>query len=337
MILYKDAPSSDLPLTIINLLHKMGEGDLRQEIIVGLTSNNKYISSKFFYDEIGSKLFEEITQLPEYYPTRTEKSILKNLAQEIGDRLKNVDIIELGSGDCSKISILFSEMPPKSLESIRYIPVDVSQAAIEKSAEILIDNFPGLEIKGVVADFTKQLKLIPKSQKRVFCFFGSTIGNFTREQAERFISELNMIMQPGDVLFLGVDRIKNKEILERAYNDKKNVTARFNRNILNVVNSLMDTNFIQADFEHVAFFNREESRIEMHLKAKKDLEINSPYLEDKITIKKDETIHTENSYKFTDKYIRKLASVSGLKIKKIYTDKNKWFSIVEFCKNKKAS
>ncbi len=337
MVLNEQVSSSESPIKVINLLRKMGKDNLRREITAGLTSVNKYISSKFFYDEAGSKLFEEITRLPEYYLTRTEKSILEKVALKIGRQLKNVDIIELGSGDCSKISILFKAIPDKELESIRYIPVDVSRAAIEKSASILLDNFSGLEIKGVVADFTKQLKLIPEGSKRVFCFFGSTIGNFTLKQADRLMDNLSKVMKPGDMLLLGVDRVKNKHIIEKAYNDRKKVTAKFNRNILNVVNSLIDTNFKPMDFEHVAFYNEEKSRIEMHLKAKKYLEISSPYLTDKIIIKKDETIHTENSYKFTNEYIHKLASILGLKIKNIFTDKNKWFSVIQFYKNSKDS
>ncbi len=320
-----------------DLMGKMGKDDIRREIIEGLTSVKKYISSKFFYDEVGSTLFEEITRLPEYYLTRTEKSILKKVALKFRDQLKNVDIIELGSGDCSKISIFLEAIPDKSLKKIRYIPVDVSQAAIEKSTRILLENFSEIEIKGVVADLTEQLKLFPGNARRIFCFFGSTIGNFTPTEIDRLMDNLSKIMQSGDMLLLGVDRVKNKDILEKAYNDPRDITAKFNRNILNTVNNLIETNFKPMDFEHVAFYNEKKFRIEMHLKANKDLEISSPYLTDKIIMKKGETIHTENSYKFTDKDIYKLALASGLRIKNIFTDENKWFSIIQFYKSGRGS
>ncbi|MFW6124321.1 MAG: L-histidine N(alpha)-methyltransferase [Acidobacteriota bacterium] len=315
-----------------NFLPKIGKDSLGSEIIEGLTSDKKYISSKFFYDAVGSKLFEEITRLPEYYLTRIEKSILKRAAKNITNQMKDLDIIELGSGDDSKISILFNALPDEQIKSVNYIPVDVSQAAMEKSANILLKKFPSLKIHGVVADFTTQLKLIPARPKHIFCFFGSTIGNFTKEQAQQFMNNLSEVMLSGNSLLLGVDMVKNKEILEKAYNDSRNVTEAFNRNILNVVNSLIGTDFNPRDFEHLAFYSQEHSRIEMHLKAKKDLEISCPRLPNKIIIRKRESIHTENSYKYTNESINKLASTSGLKIKNRFTDKNNWFSVIQLYK-----
>jgi L-histidine N-alpha-methyltransferase len=337
MFFDEETPSKESPVTVINFLPKLGKDDLRKEIIAGLTATNKSISSKFFYDAAGSKLFEEITQLPEYYLTRTEKSILKKVALEIGSDLKDLDIIELGSGDCSKISILFNAMPLRCIESVRYMPVDVSHTAIEESVSILLNNFSGLEIQAVVADFTRQLKLIPAGAKRLFCFFGSTIGNLTRDQAMQFINNLSDLMKAGDMLLLGVDMVKRKDILENAYNDSKNVTADFNRNILNVVNGFLATDFKPDDFEHLAFYNEEYSRIEMHLKALTNLEISSPHLAENIFIEKGECIHTENSHKFTDEFIDEFAEASGLEIKNRFTDDNKWFSIIQFYKIKKDS
>jgi len=337
MHLGKQSPDEGSPITIIDLLHKMGKEDHRKEIIAGLSSANKYISSKFFYDAAGSKLFEEITRLPEYYLTRIEISILKTIASRIGRDLKDVDVIELGSGDCSKISILFDAVPAESITSVRYIPVDVSREAIEKSAKVLLSSFPGLKIRGAVADFTRQMKLIPAAEKRIFCFFGSTIGNFQRERAVQFISSLSGIMKPCDRLLLGVDMVKRKDLLEDAYNDSRGVTAAFNRNILNVVNNLIYTDFDPADFEHVAFFNDKRSRIEMHLKALKDLSVSSPCMSAKIAVERGETIHTENSHKFTDRFIDEIALASGLEIEDRFADENKWFSVVQFCKRGEGS
>ncbi len=337
MILDQENSFKDSRVPVLNFLPKIGKDSLRREIIAGLTSHKKHISSKFFYDAVGSKLFEEITRLPEYYLTRTEKSILQEVAHNTASKMKDLDIIELGSGDYSKISILFKAMPSECIESVKYIPVDVSQSAIKKSANTLLNKFPALKIQGIVADFTRQLKLIPTRTKRLFCFFGSTIGNFSQEKATQFMNNLSEVMHSGSGLLLGVDMVKNREILERAYNDSRNVTQAFNRNILNVVNSLIGTDLKPQDFEHVAFYNQEHPRIEMHLKAKKDIEISCAYLPKKIIMRKGETIHTENSYKYTNHSINKLASASGLEIKNRFTDKNNWFSVIQLYKKEENS
>ena len=286
-----------------------------------------------FYDAKGSKLFEEITKLPEYYLTRTEIELLKKAATQISNKLRNIDIVEFGSGDCIKISILLDVIPKEFLDTIRYIPVDVSIAAVEKSSNILLNKYPGISIYGIVADFNRQLDVIPKDTKKVFCFLGSTIGNFSMQKALKFLVDLSKIMQSGDLLLLGFDMVKNKEIVDKAYNDSKNITEKFNKNILNVVNNLIGTNFNLDTFEHVAFYNEELSRIEMHLKATKDLEISCPNFPTNIEIKKDEKIHTENSYKFTFDDIKSLATGANLEIQNIFTDKNKWFSLVQLIKN----
>ncbi|MFW6121563.1 MAG: L-histidine N(alpha)-methyltransferase, partial [Petrotogales bacterium] len=167
---------------------------------------------------------------------------------------------------------------------------------------------------------------------KVFCFLGSTIGNLSMKKAQQFLVQLSEIMHSGDLLLLGFDMVKNKDILEKAYNDSKNVTERFNKNILNVVNSHIGTNFDPDNFEHVAFYNERFSRIEMHLKAIKDIEISCPSLPSNIYIEKGDTIHTENSYKFTDENVKSLAFGAGLEIQNIFTDRNKWFSLVQLIK-----
>ena len=298
-----------------------------------MISSLKKISSVFFYDDKGSKLFEEITKLPEYYLTRTEIGLLKINAPLISEKLRNVDIVEFGSGDCKKISILLDTIPKELRDTICYVPVDVSNAAVEKSSNILLNKFPGIRIHGIIADFTSQLDVIPKYTKKVFCFLGSTIGNFSMDKALQFLDYLSAIMHPGDLLILGFDMVKSKEVLEKAYNDSKNVTEKFNKNILNVVNRHIDTDFNTNAFEHIAFYNERFSRIEMHLKAKKNMEIFCPILPINIHIKKGETIHTENSYKFTTENIKCLASGADLEIQNIFTDENKWFSLVQLIKN----
>jgi len=320
----------ELKIKITNHLNDLGIDNVRKEIIRGLQAEKKYISSKFFYDEKGSKLFEKITQLPEYYPTRTEKKILKQVAPELMAKLKNTDIVELGSGDCSKISILLNALPQDNIESVSYNPVDISQSAIYESSQQLAEIFPGLSINGLVVDFINQLHLIPAENKRLFCFLGSTLGNFNEEAANKLLIELSATMQPGDRFLLGIDLVKPIQILHDAYNDNQGVTAEFNKNILNVINDIIDTDFKQEDFEHEAFFNEQQSRIEMHLIAKQDIEIKSPYFEETIKIKKDENMHTENSYKFSMKRIGQIESLTGLRIKKTFTDPDKWFALVLF-------
>lgn len=320
-------------IRIDNFLPKNGDQELEKNILADLTSSPKKISSVFFYDAKGSKLFEEITKLPEYYLTRTEINLLKEAAPQIGDKLRNVDIVEFGSGDCTKISILLDTIPEEFRDTVCYVPVDVSDVAVEKSSNILLNKFPGIRIHGIVADFISQLDVIPKDTKKVFCFLGSTIGNLSMEKIKQFLVDLSEIMHSGDLLLLGFDMVKSKEVLEKAYNDSKNVTERFNKNILNVVNNHIGTDFDPDTFEHIAFYNERFSRIEMHLKAIKDLEISCPSLPTKIYIKKGETIHTENSRKFTDENIKSLVSSAGLEIQNIFTDKNKWFSLVQLIKN----
>ena len=317
-------------IKITNHLTDLGIRNVRNEIVKGLQSERKYISSKFFYDKKGSILFEEITKLHEYYPTRTEKSILKKKSHEIMSAFRNADVVELGSGDCSKISIILNTVTQDSLSSINYIPVDISQSAIHESAHKLVEKFPELSIKGIVADFFSQLHLIPNGRKRIFFFLGSTLGNFSKTQENSFLVNLSSNLCKGDAFVLGLDLVKPVEILHKAYNDTKNITADFNKNILSSVNNIIQTNFNQNDFEHYAFFNKNESRIEMHLLANKDVNVTSPWFENDLLLKKGESIHTENSYKYSEEKIQRFSELMGLKIKKLHKDDNDWFALVHF-------
>jgi len=216
------------------------------------------------------------------------------------------------------------------MATVRYIPVDVSHAAISKSAEMLVKRFPDITIHGLIADFLKHLRVIPGNLNRLFCFFGSTLGNLTRKQSVQFLLDLKDIMKPGDQLLIGLDMVKDVKVLENAYNDNQGITAAFNKNILNVVNQYVKTAFNPNSFEHVAYYNQPKARIEMHLRALKDIDVNCMYLPDNIRIKKGETIHTENSHKYTHWHILDFAGITGLKINAVYTDNNQWFSLVHF-------
>jgi L-histidine Nalpha-methyltransferase len=323
-------PNSNI--SVCDFLSTVSKKTLVSAILQGLTVPCKFISSMFFYDSTGSKLFEKITTLPEYYQYRIEIGLIKEYALTIKETLHDIEIIELGSGDCSKISQLLDQVHPADMQSIHYLPVDVSLDALKWSATKLSDKYPGLSIHCIVADFMTQLQYVKKTKNRLFCFFGSTIGNLNIEERERFLKEIGQMMNSDDRFLVGFDLIKTIEIMERAYNDSSNTTACFNRNILTVVNSIIQTDFKVESFQHVAFFNENQSRIEMHLKALHDIDMACPYLPDSITINKGETIHTENSYKFTLKIIERLLEKSGLKTDVVFFDPMNWFALVQVSK-----
>ncbi len=315
-----------------NYLPDIGIKNVRDEILTGLLAEKKYISSKFFYDEKGSELFEQITQLKEYYPTRTEKSILKNIGKLMNISWDGLQLIELGSGDHSKISLFLEQVPARSRSTMKYYPVDISESAIEQAADKLTVKFPELSIHGVVADFIRQLDVLPSNGRRLFCFFGSTIGNLTEDEARFFLQSLGSIMNQGDGLLMGMDMIKNLATLNAAYNDAENITAQFNKNILNVVNRLVGSNFSTSDFEHQAFFNPKKKRIEMHLRALNSIKIFINGLDDPIHIAKGETIHTENSHKYNIKSIMRMAEWAQLTSEEVFTDSRNWFTLAYFIK-----
>ncbi len=327
----KKTVSPEGKIELHDYLPAMGIGPVRQEILNGLLATPKRIASKFFYDAAGSELFEEITRLEEYYPTRTEKSILAAMAGNLEVDFKGLNLIELGSGDASKISLLLRQIPGPLLKTVHYFPMDISRPAIEKSGRELLQKFELKQITGVVADFYHQMHVIPKVKNRLFCFFGSTIGNFTESLARDFMFRLGNTLQKGDGLLLGVDMVKDAGVLERAYNDEKGVTARFNKNILRVVNRLINTDFDPEVFEHVAFFNKTKNRIEMHLRAMTDMEI-SLERDRKIVIRMGETIHTENSQKFTPSDIKKLARWASLDTVRLFSDEKNWFTLAYLVK-----
>ncbi len=304
---------------------------LRHELIEGLTAEQMYISSKFFYDKNGSKLFEWITRLPEYYPTRTEKTIIREYGHQLFAHLNHVDIVELGSGDSTKISLALDAIPKNQRESITYRPIDFSSVTIERSKKILSKRYPELNIEGEAADFTK-LKNLPNGQPRIICFFGSTIGNFEPEETQNLLSNISQLMNPGDQLLVGMDMIKDLTTLQRAYNDSQRITEAFNKNILRACNNILGTNFFIPDYDHRAFYNEEKNRIEMHLEARSDQFIKSSYFTGRIMIKKGETIHTENSHKYSFETIEQLAHNSQLSVRNVYNDSQKWFSLVQMVK-----
>jgi len=319
-------------VSITNLLQEIGSDEMRKEIVSGLRSRQRSISSKYFYNEAGSLLFEEITRLEEYYPTRTEKNILKQISPGLMKQYGAYEIIELGPGDHSKISILLNAASGLNLATIRYLPLDISQPALRNSAEELVSTFPNLHVEGYAIDFISQFGSVQRERPALICFFGSTIGNFEWETSLDLLNNISKQMKKGDVLLLGMDLVKAELVLHAAYNDAKRVTEAFNRNILESVNDLIKSDFQTEHFDHLAFFNREKSRMEMHLVANRDLSIHSPFFKEDLFMKEGEAIHTENSHKYSAKHIQEIAQATGLKLNQTHTDERGWFALTEFQK-----
>ena len=320
----------DAGFLITNLLETEKNAELVQQLITGLTSERKYIPSHFFYDEKGSLLFEQITTLPEYYPTRTELSILKTCAASIPGDFSTLDIIELGSGNSAKIAMLLDAISEDRIGDVRYFPVDVSKSALTTSAVRLKEQYPALRVHAIVADFMKVLPAINGNSRQLFCFFGSTIGNMDIAVAHEFLLRIKKLMKPGDVFLLGLDMVKDRRMLHDAYNDRQGITAAFNLNILNAVNALAGTGFNISDFEHQAVYNEDDHRVEMYLVAKRDMGTCVPGFDRVLSFHKGERIHTENSHKYTAADIEGFSAVMNLTPANIYVDPPGWFSLVRF-------
>jgi L-histidine N-alpha-methyltransferase len=315
-------------IEVKNHLHSSFNDDLAADVFLGLRAPRKNIPSKYFYDRMGSQLFEKICDLPEYYPTRTELSILNSNARSLTNAFLYGDIVELGSGSHRKIRTLLDSVSHR-LEKIRYIPFDVSEASLISASDQLLMEYPGLRIFGIVGDFTSHLDAIPQDLPIFIVFLGSTLGNLGRVERQNFLKSIARIMKPGDRFLLGLDMQKSIEILENAYNDQQGLTSEFNKNILQVVNRELRATFDSTHFDHLAYYNEEMERIEMHLRVNRNVSVEICDLNLRINLEKGETIHTENCYKFNRNGAEQMASEAGLKITKWMSDYNKWFSILE--------
>lgn len=299
---------------------------LLEEIICGLSKRQKELPAKLFYDEKGSRLFDSITKLDEYYPTRTETQILvdnvKEIAQSIGSKAV---LIEYGSGSSVKTQILLDHL---SADLLGYVSIDISGDYLLKIAEDLKAVYPNLPIYPIVADYTKPFDLpneIDENSRRVGYFLGSTIGNFYPDQAVEFLSSIHSVVKKGGGFLIGVDLQKDISILNLAYNDLEGVTAEFNLNMLAHINNEFGVEFPLEKFEHMAFYNEEEGRIEMHLISKESQIIN--FLGEEINFEKEETILTEVSYKYSLDGFSKLVEKADFNVEKVWVDENNLFSV----------
>lgn len=296
--------------------------DFRMEVLDGLKSTPKRLNSKLLYDEKGSALFEKITMVPEYYPTRTELAILTRYAEEISTYLgRQIVLIELGSGSSKKVKILLNAMS----DPVAYMPIDISKEFLQVSTQSLANAYPHLQVMAICADYTQSFNLPDVPTKRVVFFPGSTFGNFEPQEAETFLIRLSRLLRKGDGLLIGIDLEKSASILNAAYNDTAGITAAFNLNLLLRMNRELHTNFQIKQFEHDAFYNEQQKRIEMHLKSLSEQVVIVD--QEHIQFMEGETIHTENSYKFSIDAFQQLAEKAGFEPIKVWTDAQSLFSV----------
>jgi L-histidine N-alpha-methyltransferase len=302
-------------------------GSLADDVRAGLTRTGlKELPPKYFYDARGSDLFDRITTLPEYYPTRCERAILNRYAPEIIERTEARELVELGSGTASKTrALLYAMAGAGALE--RYVPFDVSESVVEDCADELVLLYPGLSVHGVVGDFERDLPHVPAGERRLFAFLGGTIGNLYPDERASFLARLRESIGPTDRLLIGTDLIKDRKLLEAAYNDSEGVTAEFNRNILRVLNAGLGADFDPEAFEHVAFFDEARSWIEMRLRARGAQRVRLDGVGLEVTFADGEEIRTEVSAKFTRDAVSSELAAAGLRLERFFADDDAMFGL----------
>jgi L-histidine Nalpha-methyltransferase len=303
------------------------------------TRDQKRVNPKYLYDSAGSQLFEAICRQPEYYPWRTEAAILRQYSTEMVwmHGKKKISVIELGSGSSSKTRILLQKVLLRQ-PSLYYFPVVVSQAMLSETIYNLSADFSGLQTIGISSDYIdgidKANSLIAADRKipdkKLIIFLGSSIGNFEPKESVAFLTNLRSKMETNDALLLGIDLQKNKNVLEAAYNDKEGITARFNLNLLTRINRELGGEFNLDCFVHQAFYNSFYKRVEMHLVSTKDQQVYVGRLGQTFSFDKNETIHTENSYKYSAEEIKQMAEDSQFILKRNFVDEKRWFNVALF-------
>jgi len=303
------------------------ERTLADDVLDGLTRPLKELPPKHFYDARGSELFDAICELPEYYQTRTERSILEAHADDIVARTGAVELVELGSGSATKTRVLLDAMQEAGTLA-RYVPVDVSASTVHAVAELLADEYAGLSVYGLVADFERHLEYLPEDVgPRLMAFLGGTIGNFPPGSRRRFLRSLGKRLGADGYLLLGTDLVKEPRVIEAAYNDSAGVTAQFNLNVLHVLNRELEADFDVEAFEHVAFFDREREWIEMRLRAREPQHVRVEALDLEVDFASREELRTEISAKFTRERLRGDLAAAGLELVELFTDPDELFAL----------
>ncbi|MEH2326143.1 MAG: L-histidine N(alpha)-methyltransferase [Nostoc sp.] len=299
------------------------------DVVKGLTQTSKSLPPCYFYDDRGSELFEQICDLPEYYLTRTEKTILQQYAGEIAKITGACELVELGSGSSTKTRILLDAYQQLDYP-LHYLPIDVSAGILESSAKQLLRDYSLLQVYALAGTYELALaKLLPTQlRSRMICFIGSSLGNLTPNECDVFFSKITEALQVGEYFLLGIDLRKPKQILEPAYNDSQGVTAAFNLNMLEHLNQQFEGNFDPTQFEHWAFYNESEHQIEMHLRSLRSQIVELRALNLKVNFAINETILTEISRKFDLNTIKQQLTAQGLLPLNVWTDANQWFGLL---------
>jgi len=297
----------------------------RDALLAGLRAPRAWIAPKFFYDSLGSTLFDAITELDEYYPTRTERAILRSREREIATAFgrDGCTLIDLGAGNGEKAAGLFAALRPR-----QYVAVDISVDYLRQSLEALQRRYPNVVMTGLGADLTRPLELPARiaRERRLFFYPGSSIGNFTPDEAQRLLAGLRAQLDDSGALLIGIDLVKDAATLQAAYDDALGVTAAFNLNVLRRANRIAGTDFALADWRHVALFDATHSRVEMHLEARRTLRVSWPGGERRFAA--GERIHTENSYKYRlDEFAAQLGR-AGFELQANWTDERNWFAVL---------
>ncbi len=316
-------------IRIDSYLSETDERTLAFDVLDGLTRPFKEIPPKHFYDTRGSELFERICELPEYYPTRTEREILLTCAGEIVRRTGAGELVELGSGSAEKARILLEAMSCAGTLR-RYVPLDVSESALEAAAIELVDEFEALTVHGVVGDFERHLDRVPRAANgtaRIFALLGGTVGNFPPGTRRRLLRDIGKALGPDDRLLLGTDLVKDPRVLEAAYDDSQGITAEFNRNVLHVINRELDADFVPEAFEHIAFYDRAREWVEMRLRAVRPCSVLVADLGLRVEFAAGEEMRTEISAKFSRARIEADFEAAGLGLECWYTDSDRLFAV----------
>ncbi|MBU2669037.1 L-histidine N(alpha)-methyltransferase [Actinoplanes bogorensis] len=298
------------------------EAALRADVLAGLTAPSKWLPPKWFYDARGSELFEEITELPEYYPTRAERAVLETHAGDIARHTGARTLIELGSGYSTKTRLLLD-----ALDLTSFVPMDVAPSALEAATAQIAVDFPGLPVHPIVGDITQHLDALPAAPDRLVAFLGGTIGNFEPAERAQFLSAVRGVLRPGEHLLLGTDLVKSPRVLVPAYDDAAGVTAEFNRNVLRVLNHHLSADFDVDGFAHVALWDADHEWIEMRLRARWPMRVTIPAVNLTVSFASGEEIRTEISAKFRREGVDKELTEAGFTLDQWWTDAEGRFAL----------
>jgi L-histidine N-alpha-methyltransferase len=300
--------------------------ELRADVRTGLTADPRWLPPKWFYDARGSELFEEITRLPEYYPTRTERAVLEEHAPAIARITEAKTLVELGSGSSEKTRLLLDALVARGTLG-SFVPLDVSASALTAAVESLTGAYPGLSIRGVVGDMTRHLRHLPEGDSRLVAFLGGTLGNLAPAERAVFLASLRSVLHDGEWLLLGTDLVKDPAVLVPAYDDAAGVTAAFNRNVLHVINRELDADFDPSAFEHVALWDPRNEWIEMRLRSTREQLVRIAALGLDVPFAAGGEVRTEISAKFRRDGLTAELAAAGFTARHWWTDPNGWFGV----------